>query len=211
MKKIFIGALISCLATFAVADGLDSAYVGMGVGMSNLTDPTAHTGTSQPGFKAFVGYDVADWMQMEASFYSVGFNKFGKNYTVDMGSTAGDYNAIVSSYAQVNNFTVAGKFDWWWVDSFAIYAILGLAMQYNQYNTSAYPKSGSVVGRTTQAIGSNSGFQPGLVGGIGAQYNFGRVGLRLEDVYQVSSNNSQTPANGLGSFNTYGFSLQYHF
>lgn len=207
MKKKYIAliATISTMFSLALADGLDSVYVGMGVGVSNLTDKSA-THTSAPGFSLYAGYDVADWMQLEGSFYSVGFNKIGSSY-----NTAGEPSALVNNSAQVNNLSFTGKFDWWWVDSFALYAKLGLAFQYNNYNTSLYPNAGSKVGRTSQAVGNNSGFQPGLLGGLGLQWNLGRVGLRLEDMYQVSSSNNDAPANGLGSFNTYGFIVQYHF
>ena len=211
-KKLIALAAAATVSSFAFADGMDGAYVGMGMGFSTLTNYNG--GTSLPGLGLYAGYDLADWFQFEGSFYSASFSPIGKSYTGNIeNSRTGDnvVNAVVANNGSTNTLALTGKFDWWWVDSFGIYAKIGLGMQYNAYNTTYYPVAGSVIGRNPQASGSNYGFEPAILGGLGLQWNIGKVGLRIEDMYQVSSNDNQAPGNGLGSFNTYGFLVQYHF
>ena len=208
MNKKLIALAAATVATFAFADGMDGAYVGMGMGFSTLMNSSG--GISQPGLALYAGYDVADWMQLEGSYTSASFSPIGKSidqFTID-GSTK---TGVLTNNGNINTLAVTGKFDWWWVDSFGIYAKIGLGMQYNSYNTTFYPVAGSANGRNPQAVGSNIGFEPAILGGLGLQWNIGKVGLRLEDIYQVSSHDNQAPANGLGSNNTFGFLVQYHF
>lgn len=202
MNKKLIALAAATVATFAFADGMDGAYVGMGMGFSTLTN--ASGGVAQPGLGLYAGYDVADWLQLEGSFTSASFN-VGKSRTLV--DPQDEISKVYSNPASINTLAVTGKFDWWWVDSFGIYAKIGLGMQYNSYGLNSYPVGSP---KNPNATGG-TGFEPAILGGLGLQWNIGKVGLRIEDMYQVSSHDNQAMVNGLGSTNTYGFLVQYHF